>query len=91
MTTRNNKAELVGFLEEHAFQPVLRAKGGSVPLVKRDELAGLQRRTRAAIERFRSYRPASEVVANFRRDLHSGKAQEFEALAERLSVGSDHR
>jgi hypothetical protein len=47
MAQRDTKAELVSFLEKHAFEPVLRAKEDPVPTAKRDDLVDLQQRTRA--------------------------------------------
>jgi hypothetical protein len=86
MTKRDPKEQLTGFLEQHAFQPVLRAKQDSVPAAKWDDLKDLQERTQTEIERFRSYASAEEVVTNFNRDLHSSKAKEIHRRLKALEL-----
>lgn len=86
MARSSAKEQLVDFLEQHAFQPVLRAKESAVPKGKQEELKDLQDRTRTEIERFHNYRTAEDVVTNYRRDLHSRKAQEVQARLKALDL-----
>ena len=75
MSAAEAKRKLVGFLEERAFRPVLRADPGKYAENQREKLKYVQRRTETEIERFHNYGSASEVVTNFRRDLNSEPAK----------------
>jgi hypothetical protein len=68
--------KLVSFLEQKAFQPVLRADPERYSGSRRQKLAHVQKATQAEVERFRHYGSAEEVVVNFKRDLTSGKAKQ---------------
>jgi hypothetical protein len=69
------KDELVRFLEERAFKPVLNAKPKGRSEAEQKKLEHVQKATRAEIERFHNYSSAEEVVTNFRRDLGSEPAK----------------
>jgi hypothetical protein len=71
----NAKEKLVGFLKQHAFDPVLKAKPSDYPESKRGELEHVQQATRSEIERYEAYGSARELVTNFKRDLHSEAAK----------------
>jgi hypothetical protein len=73
--TDRKKDELVHFLEERAFRPVLNAKPEGRSTAEQAKLEHVQKATRAEIERFRNYGSAKEVVVNFRRDLNSEPAR----------------
>jgi hypothetical protein len=64
------------FLERKCIRPVLEADASKFPENKRDQLKDMQSRTEKEIERFRAYKSAEGVVANFKRDLHSQAAKE---------------
>lgn len=67
------RRELVDFLVQRAFDPVLKARvdGSGAEQAK---LGCVQDATRAEIDRFRAYGSAEEVVVNFKRDLSSAPA-----------------
>jgi uncharacterized protein (DUF2267 family) len=75
MTDEDARRKLVDFLDERAFQPVLRAKPDDFPKDKRDQLADVQRSTESEQERFRNYESAEKVVQMYRDDLSSEAAQ----------------
>jgi|SRR5215813_7833312 len=68
------KDELVQFFQKRAFRLVMNAKLKGRSEADQQRLEYVQKATRAEIERFRNYRSAQEVVANFRRDLDSEPA-----------------
>jgi hypothetical protein len=70
-----SKQTLVHFLEQKAFQPVLRADPAKYPENKRAVLKDMQGRTETEIERFKRYGSADEVITNLRRDLNSAPAK----------------
>ena len=71
----SKKDELVRFLEERAFKPVLNAKPKGRSEAEQKKLEHVQKATRTEIERFHKYRSAQDVVTNFRRDLDSEPAK----------------
>ena len=82
----HKKDELVRFLEERAFKPVLNAKvqGRSKADIKK--LEHVQKATRAEIERLRNYGSVQEVLTNFRRDLSSQPAKRIHAELRSLGL-----
>lgn len=75
MAKADDKQKLVHFLEQNAFQPVMRADPDKFPGNKRDQVRDMQRRTQSEIERFQNYDSPEEVVTNFKRDLTSEPAK----------------
>src|SRR5215469_1066086 len=73
----HKKDELVRFLEQRAFNPVLNAKADGRSEADKKKLEHVQKATRAEIERFRGYGSAAHVITNFRRDLDSRPANRF--------------
>src|ERR1700745_3442559 len=71
----SKKDELVRFLEERAFKPVLNAKPKGRSETEQKKLEHVQKATRAEIECFHNYGSAQEVVTNFKRDLDSEPAK----------------
>ena len=57
----DKKQELLRFLEERAFNPVLRAKTSGRPEADQRKLEHVQRATRAEIERFRIRNPSANA------------------------------
>ena len=82
----HKKDELVRFLEERAFKPVLNAKPKGRSEAEQKKLDHVQKATRAEIERFHKYRSAQEVVTNFRRDLDSAPAKRIHAELRSLGL-----
>jgi hypothetical protein len=80
------KDELVRFLEERAFKPVLNAKPKGRLEAEQKKLEHVQKATRAEIERFHKYRLAQEIVTNFKRDLDSEPASRIHAELRSLGL-----
>ena len=74
MGQEDARRELLRFLDERAFDPVLRARPEDYPESKRPELAEAQRATRSERERFHSYRGVDEIYRMFHDDLSSDAA-----------------
>jgi hypothetical protein len=83
------KDELVHFLEQRAFKPVLNANPKDHS-AEQKKLEHVQKATRAEIERFRNYGSAHEVVTNFRRDLASEPAKRIHAELRSLGLPTVH-
>jgi hypothetical protein len=79
-----NKQELVRFLEERVFNPILEASDANLSEADKRKLRDVQDRTRSEKDRFHHYPSAGEVVDNYKSDLHSATAKrvnrELEAL-----------
>jgi hypothetical protein len=73
------KRQLVEFLIDRAFDPVMKAKPEGRPDAEKKKLEGVQKATQSEIERFRNYGSAKEVVVNFKRDLDSDPAKKVHA------------
>ena len=86
----HKKDELVRFLEERAFKPVLNARPEGRPEAEQKRLDHVQKATRAEIERFHHYGSAKEVVLNFRRDLDSTPARRVHAELHSLGLPTIH-
>src|SRR5260370_12586852 len=82
----HKKAELVRFLEERAFKPVLNAKPKGRSEAEQKKLDHVQKATHAEIGRFRNYGSAQEVVTNFRRDLDSEPAKRIHSELRSLGL-----
>jgi len=86
----HKKDELVRFLEQRAFNPVLNAKADGRSEGDKKKLEHVQKATRAEIDRFRGYGSAAEVVTNFRRDLDSKPAKRVHAELRSLGLPTIH-
>ncbi|HEX9535870.1 MAG TPA: hypothetical protein VF924_10385 [Stellaceae bacterium] len=82
----HKKDELVRFLEERAFKPVLNAKPKGRSEAEQKKLDHVQKATHAEIGRFRNYGSAQEVVTNFRRDLDSEPAKRIHSELRSLGL-----
>jgi hypothetical protein len=80
------KNQLVDFLEQRAFDPVMRARADGRSEAERKKLEHVQKATQSEIRRYRSYDSAKEVVVNFRRDLDSRAARKVHAELEDLKL-----
>lgn len=85
-----SKTELVRFLDERCFQPVLKADPKGRSLAEQRKLEHVQKATRAEIDRFHHYGSAKEVVVNFRRDLESAPAKRVHAELRSLGLPTLH-
>lgn len=79
-----NKQELLHFLDQHVFNPILKASPGGDSDADQRKLKDVQDRTRSERERFHHYSSAREIIDNYKSDLHSKTAhrvnRELEAL-----------
>jgi hypothetical protein len=66
-----NKQELLHFLDQHVFNPILNAAPGHYSEADQRKLKDVQDRTQSEKERFRSYASAQEIIENYKSDLHS--------------------
>lgn len=69
------KDKLIRFLEQRAFDPVLKARPDRYSENERRKLDDVQRRTETEKDRFEHYGSARDVVVNFKRDLDSEPAR----------------
>ena len=81
-----NKSELVHYLDQHVFDPILRASAGGRSGHEKDELEDVQRRTETEKDRYRHYSSAEEVVRMYKDDLTSEKAKPVNAKLQRLNL-----
>ena len=79
-----NKQELLHFLDQHVFNPILKASPKSKGGPDERKLQDVQDRTRSEQDRFHHYSSAREIIDNYKSDLHSKTAhrvnKELEAL-----------
>ncbi|MBB2969935.1 hypothetical protein [Mesorhizobium sp. RMAD-H1] len=80
------RRQLVDFVVERAFDPVMKAKPDGRSESERRKLKDVQEATRAEIERFRDYDSARDVLVNFRRDLDSDPAKKIHAELKALDL-----
>lgn len=81
-----NKSELLHFLDQHVFDPILRASPDRYSESDRQKLKDVQDRTRSEKERFRSYSSAQEIIDNYKSDLHSSTAKRVNSELEKLKL-----
>jgi hypothetical protein len=70
-----SKDELVSFLDQHVFDPILKASSDKYSGNKQDDLKYVQDRTRSEKERYHNYGSADEVVRMYKDDLNSENAK----------------
>src|SRR5438270_7739595 len=79
-----NKQQLLHFLDQHVFNPILKASPKGDGAGDEQKLKDVQDRTRSERDRFHHYSSAREIVDNYKSDLHSKTAhrvnQDLEAL-----------
>ena len=80
-----NKQQLLHFLDQHVFNPILKASPKGKSDADERKLKDVQDKTRSERDRFHHYSSAREIVDNYKSDLHSKAAhkvnQELEALS----------
>ena len=79
-----SKAELIHFLDQHVFHPILKAhrRDGQ----EQRELEDVQRRTVAEQERFYAYPSVEKIVEMYKDDLHSEEAKPVNARLKHLGL-----
>ncbi|MEO3431668.1 hypothetical protein [Inquilinus sp. CAU 1745] len=73
------KRQLVDFLIDHSFEPVMKARPDGRSEAEKRKLDHVQEATRKEIDRYHGYDSARDVVVNFRRDLNSHAAEKVHA------------
>lgn len=81
-----NKQELLHFLDQHVFDPILRASPDRYSEADQRKLKDVQDRTKSEKERFRTYSSAREIIDNFKSDLHSSTAKRVNSELEKLKL-----
>jgi hypothetical protein len=81
-----SKQELLHFLDQHVFNPILHASPKEYSEADQKKLKDVQDRTQSEKERFRTYKSADEVIENFKRDLHSSTAKRVNRELEHLKL-----
>ncbi len=66
-----NKTELVHYLDQHVFNPILRADASAHSGHEKEELEDVQRRTETEQARYHKYSSAEKVVQMYKDDLSS--------------------
>jgi hypothetical protein len=81
-----NKQELLHFLDQHVFNPILHASADRYSEADQRKLKDVQDRTKSEKERFRTYSSAREIIDNYKSDLHSSTAKRVNSELERLKL-----
>ncbi len=81
-----NKRELLRFLDEKVFNPILKASPDRYGKSDQNKLKDVQDRTRSEKDRFHHYSSAREIVDNYKSDLHSSTAKRVNRELERLKL-----
>jgi hypothetical protein len=85
-TNMANKQELIHFLEQHVFNPILKASADRYSEADQHRLRDVQDRTKSEKERFHRYSSAREVIDNYNSDLHSSTAKRVNRELEKLKL-----
>ncbi|HYZ84031.1 MAG TPA: hypothetical protein VE621_06495 [Bryobacteraceae bacterium] len=80
------KQELLHFLDQRVFNPILQASPDRYSGADQNKLKDVQDRTRSEKDRFHHYANASEIVENYKRDLHSSTAKRVNSELEQLKL-----
>jgi len=81
-----NKQELINFLNKRVFDPILNASPSDYSDADQKKLKDVQDRTRSEKDRFHHYSSASEVIDNYKSDLHSSTAKRVNRELEQLKL-----
>jgi hypothetical protein len=73
------KQKLIGYLDRHAWRPVLKVSGKKYEGADAKRLERVQKKTESQRERYQSYGSAGEVLKRFRGDLSSQAAKKTNA------------
>jgi hypothetical protein len=83
-----NNAELLKDLDQHVFDPILKASPDKYSDADKRKLQDVQERTRSEKERFHHYSSAREITDNYKSDLHSSTAKRVNAELEKLKLAT---
>lgn len=81
-----DKSELLKFLDERVFNPILKASPDRYSEADRKKLQDVQDRTRSERDRFHHYGSARDIIDNYKSDLHSSTAKRVNAELEKLKL-----
>ena len=81
-----NKQELLHFLNQKVFDPIMHASPDGYSEADRQKLKDVQDRTRSEKDRFAHYGSAKEIVDNYKSDLHSKTAKRVNSELEKLRL-----
>jgi hypothetical protein len=81
-----NKAELLKYLDQHVFDPILKASADKYSGADKRKLEDVQERTRSEKERFHHYSSAKEITDNYKSDLHSSTAKRVNSELDKLKL-----
>ncbi len=81
-----NKRDLLRFLDERVFDPILKTSPDRYKQTDQMKLQDVQDRTRSERDRFRHYGSAREIVDNYKSDLHSSTAKRVNRELEQLKL-----
>lgn len=81
-----NKQELLKFLDQRVFDPILHASPDKYEGSAQKKLKDVQDRTASEKDRFHRYSNAKEVVDNYKSDLHSSTAKRVNRELENLKL-----
>jgi hypothetical protein len=81
-----SKDELVRFLDERVFNPILHASAERYSGKEREALQYVQDRTKSEKDRYHHYSSADEVVRMYKDDLHSENAREVNRKLHELGL-----
>jgi hypothetical protein len=81
-----NKQELIHFLDQHVFNPILHVSPDRYSGADQRKLKDVQDRTKSEKERFHRYSSAREVIDNYKSDLHSSAAKRVNSDLEKLKL-----
>jgi hypothetical protein len=88
---QNARAKLVQFLDQKAFDPILRANPDRYSGTDKDKLEHIKGATERTQQRYHhDYTSAEEVCARFREDLSSSSAQRVQRELEQLGLPTLH-
>lgn len=81
-----SKDELVRFLDERVFNPILHASADRYSGKEREALQYVQDRTKSEKDRYHHYSSTDEVVRMYKDDLHSENAREVNRKLHELGL-----
>jgi hypothetical protein len=88
---QNAREKLVQFLDQKAFDPILRASPDRYSVNDKDKLEHVKGATERAKQRYHhDYTSAEEVCDRFRDDLSSSSAQQVQQELEQLGLPTLH-
>ncbi len=81
-----NKQQLIRFLEQHVFDPIMQASSDRLDSADQKRLKDVQDRTRTEKQRFQHYGSSEEIIKNYKSDLHSAAARRVNSELEKLKL-----